>query len=561
MPTVLSIAIGPVQGFIAAARKTQDLSFGSLMLSAVARQMALSLQTAASIMIFPTAAALSDARAGIANKIVVVLPDGADPMALIAQAKAAGRAQLRVYLSQARKHVADAGAENRVGWDLLDEQLNQFLECYAAWATEDNYSDARRQADRLLAGRKSLRDFAPACGWDGIPKSSLDGGHEAVVDITKMHEQQRLQLGLKAGELLDGISLLKRLGEKARFPSTARVAADPQIRAWAKDDPERLARLTKLLEQASGSDLAQKFSTGALPQYAAFPFDTQLLHSPAVDNKSDQPMAELIFAEAGNGKASSYYAILQADGDHMGEAIDELGTPHAHQQLSDALVHFARQAEGIVSEHHGALVYSGGDDVLAMLPLDSALACAEALRQAFTAAVRSLSLSKRPTLSVGVSIAHFSSDLQQQLGWAREAERAAKNNGRNSLAVAMRTRGAADAPVVVAYSWERNPVAAIWQPAITALVDKTLPAGMAYELRQLADDFRGNTAISAGLSGEVQRVIKRKRTESGVQIDEKARQSINLTAATVEELDALVNRLLIARHLARVPQEVLHAEA
>ncbi len=36
-----------------------------------------------------------------------------------------------------------------------------------------------------------------------------------------------------------------------------------------------------------------------------------------------------------------------------------------------------------VAEHHGALVYSGGDDVLAFLPLDTALDCAGALRASF----------------------------------------------------------------------------------------------------------------------------------------------------------------------------------
>ena len=38
-----------------------------------------------------------------------------------------------------------------------------------------------------------------------------------------------------------------------------------------------------------------------------------------------------------------------------------------------------QNADRVVREHHGVLIYSGGDDVLAFLPLDQALKCARAL--------------------------------------------------------------------------------------------------------------------------------------------------------------------------------------
>ena len=46
---------------------------------------------------------------------------------------------------------------------------------------------------------------------------------------------------------------------------------------------------------------------------------------------------------------------------------------------------FAREAKAIVEgpEHRGTLVYSGGDDVLAFLPVDTCLACAAGLHGKF----------------------------------------------------------------------------------------------------------------------------------------------------------------------------------
>ena len=37
---------------------------------------------------------------------------------------------------------------------------------------------------RLLAGRKNCRDFLPAKGDAGVPKSSLDGQRESVLKPT-----------------------------------------------------------------------------------------------------------------------------------------------------------------------------------------------------------------------------------------------------------------------------------------------------------------------------------------------------------------------------------------
>jgi CRISPR-associated protein Cmr2 len=108
-------------------------------------------------------------------------------------------------------------------------------------------------------------------------------------------------------------------------------------------------------------------------------------------------------------------------------------------------------------EHLGSLVYSGGDDVLAFLPVSKALACAEKLRTTFADIVgRALSkpdgtlkdgVEKLPTLSVGIGIGHVMESMADLLELGRRAEKAAKGGHlpekdmrRNALAVVLDKR-------------------------------------------------------------------------------------------------------------------------
>lgn len=61
-----------------------------------------------------------------------------------------------------------------------------------------------------------------------------------------------------------------------------------------------------------------------------------------------------------------------------------LVSPSYHLQFSESLGNFALYcAASIVEGHDGRLIYCGGDDVLAMVPADSALECARDLQRAF----------------------------------------------------------------------------------------------------------------------------------------------------------------------------------
>lgn len=147
-------------------------------------------------------------------------------------------------------------------------------------------------------------------------------------------------------------------------------------------------------------------------------------------------------------------------------------SPSYHLQFSEALSNFAlRCVRPIVEAFDGRLIYAGGDDVLALLPADTALACAAALRLAFTGREVRLADGKvlfhspqpgflssdrwkddhgrgRPIpffvpgpeadCSVGVAIAHFKAPLQDVVRAAQAAERRAKKQlGRRAVAVSL----------------------------------------------------------------------------------------------------------------------------
>lgn len=136
MSHLLAISIGPVQGFIAAARKTRDLWYGSELLSEVSRAAARSLRDGGATLIFPHDAALDatsgDGKVAVANKILAVVPH--DPAAAFARARDLARAHLDgLHQGVARRITEDKAVRGAVALPLMADQVAEFLEIYGAW--------------------------------------------------------------------------------------------------------------------------------------------------------------------------------------------------------------------------------------------------------------------------------------------------------------------------------------------------------------------------------------------------------------------------------------------
>lgn len=463
---LLSLSLGPVQEFIAAARKTADLEAGSSLLTELVG--AAASEFSAEERIYP-----ASVEAGGANKILAVVTG--DPAQHARQARARAQAELEAQWEVLSRPLAAHIDEARAR-----AQLAHFLEFYAAWVplrSEGDYPAARRRVEALLAARKALRNFAPLAQRDvGLPKSPLDPAYATVFREGQVPEG--LQGGgwnFKPTETLDAISLLKRLRGRAQ---------------------------------------RDVLDTPTLAHRAQYP-GTVLQRSA---DKDPQP-------------ASAYYAILVADGDSMGALLSAHDSEAAHHELSRRLDEFARQARRIVQKHDGQAVFAGGDDVLAFLPVTTALACGRELAEAFRHTVRA-------TLSAGIAVVHYREPLSTSLRQARAAEKVAKQvDGKNAVCVAVHTRGGA--PLRVAQPWDGA-------GALEALARMNLPRGLPYELSELAREWpHGVSPVT--LSNEARRIARRKATADGEQLSEDVLRGWQFDSAA--HLREFANLLIIARFL------------
>jgi CRISPR-associated protein Cmr2 len=129
---------------------------------------------------------------------------------------------------------------------------------------------------------------------------------------------------------------------------------------------------------------------------------------------------------------SPFYAVLLMDGDSLGShMVDKT----KQQSISKALEVFTNGVPSVVAAHNGYLIYAGGDDVLAILPLEDAMQCANAVRTLY---LKSFCDSKIPTtISAAIEYAHVKMPLGKVLGDAHELlDDVAKDGaGRDALAV------------------------------------------------------------------------------------------------------------------------------
>jgi CRISPR-associated protein Cmr2 len=581
---LLLVTLGPVQDFIAQARRTRDLWYGSHLLSELGRAAARALADGDAELIFPALRA-GDAQLqpclaplrpdgtppqNVANKLLAEVPSGVDPKQLARDVREAVTRYWREKLADPVKVTCPGLLASGVD-AVWNEQVDTFLELTASWLPLGDYAETRRQIEQAIAGRKMLRDFAAwTHGRGSVPKSSLDGARETVLLPPKSREATLARTyRIADGEQLDAIGLVKRAGgEPDQFVPVVNVALASWVELVSRVASAEIDGLRAACRNAGVSRVART----DLPCAAPFPFDASVLlpsrwqavfEEQGLDGDAEtwgrqhvQPILEKV------SEPYPYVACLVADGDHMGRAIDRLGSAAEHRTFSEALARFAGEARRVVEQDHlGALVYAGGDDVLAFLPLPEALSCADVLRKRFAGAMasacQSIAAEQRPTLSVGLGIGHVMESMGDLLALGRQAEREAKRD-RNALAVLVDKRSGGTrcwrAP------WSDDPVHLL-DDAI-ALLQNRLPSRKVYEiastLARLPEPGEGDgSGWSRVLALEVTRLLARveggalRPEDAGLALDEGAGY-----APLHAHVDAWVARQLIARTLTQAaPRE------
>lgn len=458
---MLRIQIGPVQDFIAAARTTRDLWSGSYLLSRlmVAGAECLMRKEGCEI-IFPLVDKLSIYRFWttrkwceraetpcLSNKLVAYVPtEQAEDIALEVKAaiectwqeiaqnvwnllpagiKTAERRQR--YRIQVDNHLAvdyahlpmDMTREQMAPWvsELEEEKdeegrlKNPLLTALRAWEAHPEQEGARYAAvyflvDHLMNGVRKVRAFQ---AWN--PGAGRDAGWHAARDLAK-------------DSLTGKEEQIFRL-EKDR---------KEENKAFAGWDWRYMKRFDKYRGDVVGAITLIK-RLWYLDAMAVHENELAPLDAKCGPNDSDED------------KENHYYAVLAMDGDRIGQALTKAPKSDAdeayHKRFSDALADYAQHhARNIVKQNNGVLIYAGGDDVLALLPLDRALSCARDLGKAFTAHMNeNVSTDLNMTVSAGIALAHSKTALQDAVEAARNAESRAKNTlGRDAFSVTLMKR-------------------------------------------------------------------------------------------------------------------------
>jgi CRISPR-associated protein Cmr2 len=571
------MTIGPVQDFIAAARRSRDLWAGSWLLSELSRRAAGALRDTGATLIFPAQKDL-DAHE-VVNRLLV--ETSLPPVELGPRIETVVRDHLRAQANKIFMQIRGLRDEPSLAKQAL-QQVEELLEIFwVGMARTEHYQQDRDLLEAALAARKNTRDFHQPGYAAMVPKSSIDGARESVIPERyfprpgadererERSQQQLLALfGAKKAERLSGVDLLKRhlpgTGGVTDFPSTSHFAALPWLYrhqqfaaafdAYLKDvqkyvqpegiHPQRFQQLNLL----QGSDASILFAERLSEEVDA-----------ADLNESQGRLCDLYSAIG--SQPEPYYAILHADGDRMGQVIDTLAQApdgrEQHQRFSRALDTFAGGVRAIVesANHRGALVYSGGDDVLAFLPLDTVIPCAKELAEHFANALRGYTNSEGlwPTLSVGVAIIHHLEPLSSALDLARSAEKVAKRT-RNALAIILSKRSGAD--TTISGGWQSGFVERMERFTLLHQED-AFPDGAAFELRNL-DERVGRVLPADALIAEALRILKRKRAHHG----QRALQGADFTM--IEQalrngarqqpawgINELADELIVAREFAR----------
>jgi CRISPR-associated protein Cmr2 len=585
MQYLIQIHIGPVQDFIATARRTRDLWFGSWLLCELARSAVLEIKNhrGAESLIFPFFTEQYELDAP--NKIVarVEAEDFEKIKSFCRDVEEAVKNRLRKIRDEAFNNVR--GEFER---DIAKQQVEDMLEFY--WAAvefaDGNYALARAKLEYVMAARKATRDFRQVArigsgkenAWSSnVPKSALDGARESVIpedrypkssDDHRTREEKIRDLfslyGVREHERLCGVGLLKRHGNRSgedKFFSTSHVAALPLIKSVKRNGKAREAvsvfknKLNELgLEEAAFHTVPRPDSVfGEMDGH--FLFEERMsdfFSDPETIKQAREAVRELLKELFGEDrKPSPYYALLHADGDNMGKVIDALKEPDQHRKFSRTLSEFARKVKGIVNEEYeGSLIYSGGDDVLALLPLHTVLHCAKKLSDEFKSTLKGFKAEGgvAPTLSIGIAVVHHLEPLQDALELARRAEREAKSvRGKDAMAIIVDRRSGASRMIAdkTAALYERL------QELIAFDEGGEISRQTAYALRELAlqiETVREQGAWQEMKRAEARRILKRKLSGAGQKdFDEEKYKRLLEIVERENGIKQLADELVIAK--------------
>ncbi len=482
-PALLLVALGPVQEFIAEARKVRDLWMGSSLLSELSLRM---IDTV-----------------GRDNLILPAIPSGTGqdsvPNQFLALVEWAQLNKIAEDLEKIRKDfLPDIGkpvrkaledglksfAEEHNGWDTLwDHQLADHVSLF--WVARQTnreelttaYAELYTRVQRQLDLRKATRTFDQWHGSHG--EKCYQCGHREIMGPEARPANMKFwgdlrntvpicRAALRENERLCAVCLVKRLhspvaGKKV-FDSTSDLAVLPFKKKLinlqidkTKCFLDAINDLHTNLGKAEIKDLADIsgdfcYHEGLQGKYLLKTYAEEVRLTGRKNGISVESVEPSVLAAAraaastlanlkeSAGQPSKYLAIIMLDADKMGKYLSgsKLGSsatlsPEWQKGESAKLVALATAGyKPIIDTWGGMLVYSGGDDLMAIGPLAGALTAAQKIYSLFCATFAT-------TISASVVITHHQDSLRWAIEEARRSlDRAKHAYERDALVISLR---------------------------------------------------------------------------------------------------------------------------
>jgi len=486
---ILRLQVGPVQRFIEASRSMSDLVTSSYLLSDLtfAAMQPILRRCGPTAFVFPALRGLARMdqwlaqegvpikvdpeglrSAAIPNKFLAIVPH-AIAAQLAEESSTEFQRHWRRISEQVRKRVEQSCGKLYPGWDRnWDSQIEGFFEVQTSWFRLKDLRMGEFGLEPEEVGVAGLLKKTP------YAKGGKAGLWQAAVAYSEqlMEAERRIRpiaVYRPEGEIGEKCTLLgsyEQLGPARRSEAEEFWKLAHQIdgeREDAGQESDRLCAVSMVKRRAM-----KDFYSKQYPMDMAAMVDTRQM-----SGRCKEP------------ENCTYYAMLMLDGDEMGKWLSGNKSP----QISEVLVQRARdwfEKEGcgedlksrrpvspalhaaisaglgrfaceitpsIVKKHHGIVIYSGGDDVLAAVPMDRALACAMELREAFRG---NAVMGSKASCSVGLAIAHYKEDLRYVLDQTRRAEKTAKAAGRDRLSLAILRRNGEHAVSTCRWKWVKT---------------------------------------------------------------------------------------------------------
>ncbi len=537
----LSFTIGPVQGFVAQARRTKDFWAGSWLLSYLAEVAIVAGEANAERVLIPYRDAQSDK--GVLNSLRHVVGGVPNRMEMRFHDQATARQAATTAAQSLRDEwLAIAGvvwerylqpiAQNGNGTeDIWRRQTENFWE--VSWVVTDE-QDPNQLVGAALQGRKAFRnvpattepgtkcslmsDYQELSGFVGVAnRGHTDAFWQAYRDQLPDHEG----LDLGKDERLCAMALIKRMlpnviSKLPVHPSLA--AAKPTPRTdddnlttqsrwpslgffasldWLKSLKEPADAVKHYIADAqqsenSGEPRQGRFWASEIEPAKRFEIPWATVDATAwfktgvvnrrqdaglSDEKRQRLQSQLGDIYKAHGQPIPYYAMLFMDGDSMGKLLSELGDS---TDLSRRLSQFSAGVDKIVHANCGRTVYAGGDDVLAFLTADKALAAADQLQAFYRKCFDHL---PQATLSGAILYVQWRFPLSKVIRLAHQLldEVAKEATGRDALAIAI---------------VQGSGLNAIWSaPWKVVLGDRASCGDAVVPLKQMVDRFSSDSGI------------------------------------------------------------------